>query len=103
VCDGRAAGGGGGGPYVTVKDCDAVASVVSVSVTVQLAVPDHVAPVPTTRGRKVMELSELRVNLALQFASPLFQMAFPLTAPLQIKATWLTLLKLAPTAESVAS
>jgi hypothetical protein len=82
---------------------DAVAPVVSLNVTVHVTVPDQLGFVSTTLGHRVMEVSELTVTLAFQFVSPLFQVALPLTAPLQVNATWLTLLKLVPLAESVAS
>jgi hypothetical protein len=87
-----------------VKYLDAVAPVVSLNVTVQLHVLVWVPlSLYNTLGIKVMEVSELTVNLAFQVLSPLFQVLLPLSGPLQVNVTWLTLLKLVPVAVSVAS
>ena len=87
-----------------MKEREAVAPVVSLSVTVQLHVLDWVPlSLASTLGRKVIEVSELTVTLLFQLASPLSQVLLPLSGPLQLNVTRLTLLKLAPVAESVAS
>ena len=70
-----------------MKDFNAVAPVVSLKVTVHVTVPDQVGLVSTTLGTRVMEVSESTVTLLFQLLSPLFQVALPLTAPLQEKAT----------------
>ena len=75
---------------------------VSLNVTVHVVVPAG-SPVAVTTGRRVIELSELTVTLAFQFASPRFQVLVPLVAPLQLKVTLLTLVKLVPVAERVAT
>ena len=86
-----------------MKDLDAVAPVVSLKVTVHVTVPDQVGLVSTTLGRKVIEVSEWTVTLLFQSLVPLSQITLPLAAPLQVNVTRLTLLKLVPPAESVAS
>jgi len=86
-----------------VKLRDAVAPVVSLKVTVQVTVPDQVGLVSTTLGRKVIDTSEWTVTLLFQSLVPLSQITLPLAAPLQVNVTRLTLLKLMPLAESVAS
>jgi hypothetical protein len=50
-----------------------------------------------------MEVSELTVTLLFQSLPPLSQVCMPLSGPLQANVTRLTLLKLAPPAESMAS
>jgi hypothetical protein len=87
-----------------VKDRDAVAPVVSLSVTVQVHVLDWVPlSLYSTLGIKVIEVAELTVTLAFQLLSALFQVLLPLSGPLQVNVTWLTFWKLLPVAVSVAS
>ena len=77
---------------------------VSLNVTVQVHVLDWVPlSLYSTLGRKVMEASELTVTLLFQSLPPLSQISVPLSGPLQVNVTRLTLLKLVPLAESVAS
>jgi hypothetical protein len=86
-----------------VKDRDAVAPETSLNVTVHLTVPDQVGLVSITLGHRVMEVLELTLTPLFQTVVPLSQIALPLTAPLQVNVTRLTLLKFVPPAESVAS
>ena len=86
-----------------MKGLNAVAPLLSVSVTVQSSLPVHVGLVSTTRGCRVIDVSELTVTLSVQLLLPRFQLALPVSAPLQEKDTFVTLLKLAPAAASVAS
>ncbi len=84
---------------MTEKNCDSEAPLLSVSVTVQLVVPEG-SPAATTVGVMVTELSQL-INSSLgQLASPLSQVA--LVAPAQVKAILVRLVKLLPVPVSVA-
>src|SRR5438477_82355 len=69
----------------------------SVSVTVQVVVPAG-SPASVTVGRRDTELSCVWSSVVCSFDLFLFQVADPLVAPLQLKTTFVTLLKLLPDA-----
>ena len=85
-----------------MKGLNAVSLLVSVSVTVQSACPVQLGKDSTTCGLNVMDVSELTVTLVAQVLSVLFHRALPEAFPLHLNWIWLTLLKLAPTAERIA-
>ena len=86
-----------------MNDLLAVVPVVSLKVMVHVTVPDQVGLVSTTLGLRVRDVSELIVTFAAQLLSPLFQVTLPLAAPVQVDVIWVTLLKLLPTADMLAS
>jgi hypothetical protein len=87
-----------------VKVRDAVAPEVSRNVTVHVHVLDWVpVSLESTWGLRVIEVSELTVTPAFHLLSPLFQVLVPLSGPLQVNVTCVTLVKLVPVASSLAT